>query len=277
MTFDINNLIGLPKDVYCDIVQPAARQVGKTAELPFRAINAALSPLEKWIINKEHNIEETKKLLAKELEHVSAEKIVPPEPYVAVPALQAISYCMDCDVLRKLFAKLLATSMNQDTKNNAHPAFVEIIKQLHPIEATLLESTSLLRERHTAACKIRFQQPQDPFMLKLSLDPNFRLSTTGYDILRNFLAENASCSPETLSASIDNLIRLGLIEINYDSNIGDEAYSRFVNHPYVKVLTKSWEPYNQHQNFKDYEIALIQGVIKRTDLGQLFYQSCVSS
>lgn len=62
-----------------------------------------------------------------------------PDPHIAVPALQYISYCMDNDELRDMYANLLANSMNKVVKNGVHPGFVEIIKQLSPDEARLLK------------------------------------------------------------------------------------------------------------------------------------------
>ena len=53
------------------------------------------------------------------------EKIVEPEPYVAVPAIQAISYAMNSDELRNLYANLLAKSMIKDTKDTVHPLLLK--------------------------------------------------------------------------------------------------------------------------------------------------------
>lgn len=93
-------------EIYDDGLKPTVQEGGKLiARIP-RAINAALSGCDIWILNKEYNIEEIKKLLAKKLENVPIEKIVPPEPYIAVPALQAISYSMNNEELRELYANL---------------------------------------------------------------------------------------------------------------------------------------------------------------------------
>ena len=79
------------------------------------------------------------KLLEKKLEKVSPEQIETPEPYIAVPALQYISYCMDNHELRDMYANLLASSMNKFIKNDVHPGYIEIIKQLCPDEAKILK------------------------------------------------------------------------------------------------------------------------------------------
>ena len=83
----------VPQQAVDNLVVPASKEGGKTLALIPRAINAALLPLEKWILHREYSLEETKKLLAQKLKDVPEEKIVSPEPYVAVPALQACYCC----------------------------------------------------------------------------------------------------------------------------------------------------------------------------------------
>lgn len=126
-------------ELYHDTLQPSAQETGKMlARIP-RAINAAFSRLDKWILNREYSVDETKKLLTEKLNKVDPDKIVEPEPYVAIPAIQAISYAMNSDELRNLYANLLAKSMISDTKDTVHPSFVEIIKQMSPIDAHIFQ------------------------------------------------------------------------------------------------------------------------------------------
>ncbi len=126
--------------LYEDVLQSTTQESGKTLTLIPRAINAALVPLRQWIAEREYKIAETEKLLAQKLEHVGEEKIVTPEAYVAVPAIQAISYSMDSVELRNLYANLLAKSMNSDTKDSVLPSFVEIIKQMSPIDSMVFKT-----------------------------------------------------------------------------------------------------------------------------------------
>ena len=74
-------------------------EVDTTSALLVRTIHAALSPLEKWVMQKEYNLAATKKLLEAKLQETPIENIITPPSYVAVPALQAISYCMDDEQL----------------------------------------------------------------------------------------------------------------------------------------------------------------------------------
>lgn len=86
---------------------------------------------------KESNIEQTRKLLEKKLKNVPVENIITPPMYIGVPALQAISYCMNDESLRNMYAELLAHAMNSDTIDNVHPTYVEIIKQMSPYDALI--------------------------------------------------------------------------------------------------------------------------------------------
>ena len=139
----VGDILKTAPTIYEDALQPTVQEVGKFTARILRAINAAFSGLDKWILNKEYAIAETKKLLEQKLQNVDPEKIVTPEAYVAVPAIQAISYSMDNEELRNLYANLLAKAMNADTKEAVHPAFVEIIKQMSPIDALVLKEIAL--------------------------------------------------------------------------------------------------------------------------------------
>ena len=126
-------------ELYKDGAKPTIIETGKTLSIIPQTINAALVPLRKWIIGREYSFKETEALLAKKLEKVKLENIVEPEAYIAVPAIQSISYCMNNEELRNLYANLLANSMNKDIKDNVHPSFVNIINQMSPMDAIIFK------------------------------------------------------------------------------------------------------------------------------------------
>lgn len=198
--------------LYEDALQPTVQEVGKFAARIPRAINAAFSGLDKWILNREYTIDETKKLLTKKLENVDPEKIITPEPYVAIPAIQAISYSMDSEKLQNLYANLLAKAMNIDTKDFVHPAFVEIIKQLSPIDVHVLEEIS----------SKGFIQVVNIYCAKyLNKNVNQRIQLMENPIeKRGFegLTHIVDFHPDIVKISIDNLLRLRLIEERFRLN-----------------------------------------------------------
>ena len=113
--FEEEDLIKIGKEVipniYDDGGKPAIREVGKFIARPLKLINALFQPLDMWLLNKEYNIEKTKLLLAERLKHVKEDDLVSPEPHVAIPAIIALSYSMDSEELRDLYANLLSKAM----------------------------------------------------------------------------------------------------------------------------------------------------------------------
>lgn len=244
-------------ELYQDAFQPAVQETGKLlARIP-RAINAAFSGLDKWILNKEYSIDETKKLLAQKLENVDPDKIVEPEAYVAVPAIQAISYSMNSNELRDLYANLLAKAMNSDTKDLVHPSFVEIIKQMSPIDAQIFTQIMVAAIRPLISINVRVSPStlsQHPFEENCSWITDYSLG---------------QCR-----TSFDNLCRLGLIQIPYGSSYSDKKhYDPVKANPYfIHAENECKNKLN-----KDESITYTEKYIKVNDLSELFYKICVKT
>ena len=249
------------KDVYSDVGKPIAKPTGELIGLVPRAIKAALSPLEKWIMQREYNVAETQKLLELKLQNVSPELIEPPEPYIAVPALQYISYCMDCDELRDMYANLLANSMNKVVKNGVHPGFLEIVKQLCPDEAKLLNYIYTNNSHigipivYLEACK-----------------------TTGGSLIVVNAFTNAvelcGCEhPNNYEKYIDNLERLGLISCSQSVHfVKKEVYTSIKEHTYILNAIASLE-----ENEKIDKVKIVEGSLSLTKYGMDFCSICLET
>lgn len=239
--------------LYEDALQPTVQEVGKfTARIP-RAINAAFSGLDKWILNKEYNVEETKKLLEQKLQNVDPEKIVTPDAYVAVPAIQAISYSMDSQELRNLYANLLSKSMSTDTKDSVHPAYVETIKQLSPNDAVYFKHLCLLEVRPMVDVKLNL-----PDGLVAIIDHNINSFSENY--AKNF------------PLIIDNLSRLGLINIPVGAWYSD--YSLY--EPLIASLKLQYTLEKYRSSFPSATgISFGKKRINITEYGNNFYNVCV--
>jgi|TARA_B110000971_G_scaffold115823_1_gene118708 hypothetical protein len=61
-----------------------------------------------------------------------------PKASIAGPTLQGLAFTHKEINLKEVFLNLLATSMDNRKANVAHPAFVEIVKQLNSEEAGLV-------------------------------------------------------------------------------------------------------------------------------------------
>ena len=218
------------KEAYNDAAKPVMQSTGGVLALIPRAINAALLPLHNWIAHREYQIEETKKLLSIKLANVKPEEIVPPEPHVAIPALQAISYSMDNDEIRNMYANLLAASMTQTIKGGVHPAYVEFIKQMSPDEARILRYIYLNTGGVITVVTLRSANSQNE---GIDIVPYF---TTLYRVVEGL----ESRSPNKTAVFVDNLIRLKLLQMHdgnflskagiYDSIENDPALDNVKNH-----------------------------------------------
>lgn len=252
LTSGIGKAIKTVPDLYDDALKPTAQESGDVLAIVPRTIKAALAPLRQWIAQKEYNVAETEKLLAKKLENIDTEKIVTPESYVAVPAIQAISYSMDSEELRNLYANLLAKSMNVDTKNFVHPSFVEIIKQLSPLDAKVLKA---IMEREVNPCiNLRYENPQGTYNSIMTNVTDFHFA-----------------SQALISISIDNLQKQNLIHIPYDAHYSNEyLYDAIIQSDFYK------EQEACHPERPDgFKFTHEKKMISKTNLGQSFYEACI--
>ncbi|MGN2337933.1 DUF4393 domain-containing protein [Clostridium cagae] len=272
-------VLKIAPDSYNDGIKPTVQEIGKfLARIP-KAINAALSPLDIWIANKEYNSDVSKKLLAKKLENIDPEKIVSPEPYVAVPALQAISYSMNSNELRELYINLLANSMNSDKKDFVHPAFIEIIKQLSPLDANNLK---IIFSKKSCPIANYFVQSEDYTKQAYYKKNVFLDNSTYYNNI------------DSVSISITNLSRLSLIEVDFSKEIDYRLYDKFLQHPlflelknlcvkakiaHDSLTTNSACSYQTIAGLPLGELnipAIEKGFIQLTPLGKSFTEICIN-
>ena len=214
----LEQMKGVAVEVYKDALSPAVKPIGEILSFLPRTIKLVLSGWEKWLINGEESLRLTADAIKEKVKQVPEEKLVEPEPYVAIPAIQQISYCQNSEELRDLYANLLTASMNADKKWQVHPSFVDIIKQLTPDEAKYLK---LL--------------PPYIFVLYPLLDINFNLGEhhNGTNpAITNFTNVNIEELeyPSNICTYIDNLIRLNIIEIP-NGRMKLDVYDDVKKHP----------------------------------------------
>ena len=208
-------------EVYKDAAQPIIRPIGEILSFLPRTIKLALSGWEKWLINGEESLKLTAEAIREKVKTIPEEKLVEPEPYVAIPAIQQISYCQNSEELRELYANLIAASMNSDTKWKVHPSFVDIIKQLNPDEARYI--MKLFPDVVPSYPIIDLQYyPGD--------NNNFYTSITNFTNVNIDILE----FPDNICSYIDNLERLKIIEIPPNICIvPEDKYKVLENHSYI--------------------------------------------
>lgn len=246
--------------VYDDVVQPAAKEIGKGLQTVAKTIHIALAPVSAlvWGYDQIKDFVTTK--VADRLKNVKPEDIVTPKPNVAGPVLEALRYTGHEESLSDLYANLLAASMDKKTASSAHPAFAEIIKQLTPDEAKLVGLFV-----HNIALPL------------LNVRNEYRVSeqgkSGGFDIIVNhsMLGQMAGCEhPDLVPTYIDNLCRLGLAEVpeNYQyTGIGIYEPLEQAMQPVLQAITAA-SP-DRHGVFR--RKALLVSV-----LGKQFARICVT-
>ena len=244
--------------IYDDAFQPAAHETGKLLGRIPRAINAVFFELDKWILQKEYNVEQTKQVLENKLSSVDPEKIVSPEPYVAIPALESIPYTISNEELYNLYANLLAKAMYADTKESVHPSFVEIIKQLSPADALVLKEFATSKKPIAAAMfSILGQSPEEHSFLELAFD-----------------IQLPNLSEQQIRISIDNLKRLGLISLLDFSLSGESAYAFAKSTELYSKVKDEFAKLNQSETLAE-TITTKEKALSLTPIGELFCKICI--
>lgn len=181
--------LGPAADEFGKEIVPLGKKAGQLANRVGDLLLRALEPL---VYGLEKSADWIEAEVTKRLKDVPEDKIRSPDPRIAVPALQALTYSMGDDFIREMFANLLAADMNADTKANTHPAFVELIKEMTPLDAKILR---IVRGREQTA-----------FYVRVGSTSKFFTVGTYY----SFQIEGVA--PNQISRSLDNLERLGVID-----------------------------------------------------------------
>lgn len=197
----INAVAGLVKEIplYQDTVQPAAKEIGKSLHTVAKTINIALAPIKALVWGYDQIEEYISNRVSEKLANIPKEHILTPDPKIAVPAIEALRYTGHDEHLRELYANLLANAMDKDTIREAHPGFVEILKNLSSDEALLLKA--FIHKTVFPLIMVQADFPGDKGQILVLR--NFTIFHDGLGI------QNIDLVPSYL----DNLVRLGILEI----------------------------------------------------------------
>ena len=100
----------LTTEIYKDAASPAVSEVGKVAG---RSVKALLSPIRGFLWCWEKIEEYVEQAVQKKLEGVPEERLKSPEPEIAVPLIQSLTYTAQNETLREMYIALLANSMEK--------------------------------------------------------------------------------------------------------------------------------------------------------------------
>ena len=174
-----------------------------------------------------------------------------PELDIAVPAIEAMRYCG----FRGELVSLIAASMDSRFSHRAHPAFVNILRQLTQDELRLLTvmppSGEVVPLAHIHA--------QDTDGRSLSIRRN---------LLPAGLVGHCQVQ-EAIPTYIDNLLRLQLIAVPLETRIESDE-------PYKDIFREPAHQQALRQAYKLGKPRVTKSVLMMTDLGEHFCAVCLS-
>jgi hypothetical protein len=186
--------LGRAAERFGDEFEDAGTEAGVVAA---RAAHVILKPLRAAVWGAERISDWLEASVAERLKQIPQEKIVEPNPRIAIPAMEALTYSNADEIVREMFASLLTSDMVSDTKDLTHPSFVQLIKEMTGIDAKTLSYVH--RNGDQVIYDLRAINPEGSFR--------------AFSSALSFYLEECQ-DYEILIRSIYNLIRLGLFEIN---------------------------------------------------------------
>jgi hypothetical protein len=251
----------LVPEIYHDLLQPAAQEMGQKFIIVAKSVGVALAPLEASVWGYERIKEYLSAKVAAKLADKPPEEIKSPPTIIAGPVVMGMVFAAQEPHLREMYANLLANAMHAPVSSRVHPSFVQIIQQLSPAEAQILngvaadfkgghvlfrEDVATLEDSNASAFAVFAGSG-------FSQSENVGVSGAWSDLCTKYEAPQ---SPLT-NAFYRNFIRLGILDERIESTGGGVAIGqRFLQ----------WEQQPARK---------LSRKIVLTDFGDLFLDVCV--
>lgn len=243
--------------VYQDTLQPAAKEVGKSLAVVAKTVNIALAPVKALVWGYEQIEEFITNRVSEKLKNVPEENITTPPLQVAGPAVEALRYSGYDTNLRELYANLLANSMDKNTVHKAHPGFVEILKNLSGDEAIILQAFINTQ---------RF--PLIDINATVKDSPNYTVMIVNFS---HFNKVVSIARPDLIPSYLDNLVRLGILEIPSGIYmVGENIYEPLENDEGLNSIKETIEKQ------MDKKVTFDRKQIRTTTFGRQFVQNVVA-
>ncbi len=246
--------------VYEDALRPAATEAGQGLVTVARLVTAALRPVRTLAETVHQVFDRLDERLRARLGAVPPEQIVEPPANIAGPLLAAYPYAEGAPPLREMFEQLLATAMNSKTQTQAHPSFVEILKQLSSEEAQILHAFAANADRHVGVIRLELVNK----IKGGKASPTLLLTRyENFESIKQWMRDRKL-------AYFDNLERLGLIEVCWPFRPWDGG-----RYDDIQIETAR-SALRATATSPDQLIEETRGVIDITHFGKRFIRACVS-
>lgn len=138
--------------------------------------------------------------IVSEVTSIPESSVKEPDYSIAGPALEASTYYVNNEIVRKMFAKLVASSVDVRKDGITRSVFVEFVKQMNAVDAGLLKKLAPMNSAPIA--NLQMSYPGDG-------NAPFKSEIVTMDFESNLEIR------KSLSSAIINLDRMGLIKVDY--------------------------------------------------------------
>lgn len=223
---EFNPAYGMAKAAFDKFGGKAAEKPAETFALIYdHVFDPFHYKMKKVKFDRELNFQKYQDEVLGEMEKIPENQFNEPSLSIVGPAIEASKYYINDDDIRSMFAKLLARSMHKGYSDIINHSFVEILKQLSPVDAKFLRF--ILKRKYIATAKI-----------VATFDNYEGIPLTDYHFV------DYDHSVESISLSLNNLKRLGLIELpEYNPLFPDLVYKEF----YISDTYKDLELENEYK------------------------------
>jgi hypothetical protein len=234
------------------VLTPPAEKIGNTLAAIWDITFGWIDHFDEKIkLKRQQNLRQFATKLENEISKIPFGDKIEPKLSIAGPALEASKFFIEEECLQNMFAKLLANSMNKNMSQYIQTSFVEIIKQMSPQDARNL--VDIVKNDFSPVCQIKNQ-----------IGDAHNSYTIIYDLVYwNSVRDESEWASNAIS--INNLVRLRLIEIEMGAYLVDEgSYDYYIN----SKLYTSFS--NEGKSIK-----INKGIIKTTAFGKSFAKICL--
>lgn len=252
-----------------DVIEPLSNAIHQNLPSTERETDGALSTLVGFFNNvvlypvKMANITFRYKLeafnddMAKKIQNIPPENLQEPPVMVAGPALEALRYAYDEEELREMYENLLSSAMDNRVSSEAHPSFVDTIKQLSPLDAIVLRMFATKQQYKCGT--IYFNLTEDSTKIYANAMPDY------------FVEEFCSLEdPFLVSTSLINLKRLGIIDIT-EAGLTGANYDSMKSNQYVVGREKLY----REQGAYDFSVEIGKHALVLNNYGKQFIKICL--
>ena len=257
----------LPKlEIKADLTKTVENAYDDTFKSPLKSSSNAITTLVDFFHNtvmyqkQKYNLYAKDKLqnYADELENrakaIPSENLISPRVNILGPTIDGLKYNLDEEHIKEMFTNILLSEMNNKQQKKVLPSYIEIVKQLSKDDAILLK---FIKENNLSYGPI--------IKLKISFS-NGAYASPSNDLLL-IINEDYKLIPAIV---IDNLSRLKIIEIDFDTCINNDllyknAFKRIKDETPIGMISSASK-----------KLDCSKGLLKITDYGKNLIDICLS-